>query len=291
MGPPADPFAWPEDPGPGPAPESGSGDEVMEEDSEPNVGRLEWRRFVRLAIGEYPLRNYYIARLFFPFRSQANILVTNLRVILYTASGRGILGRSRLVHELHLDRVIGVESFIGWQFNLLFLFCGSILLILGVSPYTGLIPELSRFAGPRLSLIWYLLMAFGAMFIILSFRQLFYVIVKPMAVAEDIIVQAKRGLGGFSQRAFVFVQKPGRDARALVRDLGALILDAQNGEGSPPPPPLYPGGSGPTSMPGPDIGMPPFSSDVRGGPLPATVQSAFDAFMNDSGQEPKTEGT
>ncbi len=242
---------------------------------------LEWRGFVRLAVGEVPIRNFYIARLFIPSRARLNILVTNLRVILYGAGGRGVLGRQRLVQELHLDRIIGVEGFIGWGFNLIMLGLGIVFLVVGASPYSGLAPNLSRLATPRLASLWYTLIVLGITLIVLCFRQLFYVYIKPMSVSLDISVTAKRGFGWRGGGSLVYAQKPGRDAAALVRELGAVILDAQNGEGTPEPSFLYPAGMGPNAGLGPENDTPGFDTGDRGEDLPPD----FDEFLHE--EEPE----
>jgi hypothetical protein len=192
--------------------------------------------------------------------------VTNLRVILYGVGGRGLFGRTRLVQEVHIDRIIGVESFIGWGLNFLMLFLGGVFLVGGVLPYTNLVPLLSRLATPRLTIVWYGLIFLGVALIIMCFRQLFYVIVKPMAVSLDMAVSARRGFGWKDHRSLVFGQKPGRDAAALVRDLGAVILDAQNGEGTPEPPSFT--DPGPSDGSDSDSGIPGFETGARPGGLP-----------------------
>ncbi|HEX9341077.1 MAG TPA: hypothetical protein VF992_07915 [Thermoplasmata archaeon] len=214
--------------------------DVPEDELNPASEVLDWRRFIRLAVGEYPLRNFYVARLWLPYRARANILVTNLRVLMYGVGGRGVLGRSRFVQEVHLDKVVGVESFLGWSFNLLMLGAGMVLLALGLLPYTNLIPAISHLATSRTNFLWYILILLGIMLIVLCFRHLFYVTVKTMALSSEIYVTARRGFGWSNSKSLQFGQKPGPDAHQLIRELGSVILDAQNGEATPQPALSYP---------------------------------------------------
>jgi len=214
--------------------------EIAEEEPEAAPQTLEWRQYVRLAVGEFPLRNFYVDRVWVPVRARANILVTNLRVVMYGAGGRGILGRARFVQEVHLDKVVGVESFLGWGFNLWMLGGGLLLAILGLLPFLNVSPTLSHLATPRLSYLWYGLIVAGLVLMLLCFRHLFYVVVKAMALSAEVSVTARRGFGWSNSPNLQFGQKPGPDAQMLIRELGAIILDAQNGEATPEPPLTYP---------------------------------------------------
>ncbi len=210
------------------------------EGEEEETEALEWRRYIRLAVGECPLRNFYVARLWVPIRARANILVTNLRVVLYGVGGRGVLGRSRFVQEVHLDKIVGVEGFLGWGFNLLFLVLGALLVVVGLLPFLNLSPVLSHLATPRLNYLWYGLIAIGIALILLCFRHLFYVVVKSMALSNEVSVTARRGFGWSDGPSLQFGLKPGPDVQLIIRELGAVILDAQNGESTPAPRIAYP---------------------------------------------------
>ncbi len=214
--------------------------EIVEEEEKPASQPLEWRQYIRLAVGEFPLRNFYVARLWFPVRARANILVTNLRVVMYGVGGRGILGRAHFVQSVHLDKVVGVESFLGWGFNFWMLGGGLLLMILGLLPYLNVNHTLSSLATPRLAYLWYALIGVGILLMILSFRRLFYVVVKAMALSAEVSVTARWGFGWSNYPNLQFSQRPGPDAQTLVRELGAIILDAQNGEATPEPPLTYP---------------------------------------------------
>jgi len=235
-----------------------------ESETKPADNALEWRLFVRLGIGEFPIRNFFISRLWLVPPSRANILVTNLRVILYGIGGTGIFGRHRILEEVHLDKVIGLQCFIAWGLNLWMLGGGILMLAAGLLPFLHVTPLFSILDRARFSSLLYALIILGILFILLCFRQLFYVSVKAFGgLAQELTLKAKRGFGWSAGPDFQFGMKPGPDALTLVRELGAVILDAQNGEGTPEPSFSYPVETEPTEPPRRGRGTGTFGAGLR----------------------------
>jgi hypothetical protein len=172
------------------------------------------RDFINLAKDEVVIREYHALRIIFPFKLDGNICLTNKRAILYgkTQSFMGF-GTSQVANDIHMDVIKGAEIFSESGIHFIWLVIG---IILAISGFTGGMQNTPSF------LIFLGGLALIALSILLKDKG-FYVNIKGQNLPILGIGREKYSI--FTN--FMMITQRGRDADALIRELGALILDIQ----------------------------------------------------------------
>ena len=171
------------------------------------------RDFINLAKDEVVIREYHAMRVLFPFKLDGNICLTNKRAILYgkTESFLG-LGSSQVANDLHMDIIKGSEVFAETGIHYIWLIIGIFLAITQLGSLQSTIGFLLFLAGLALIALSVLLKDKG-----------FHVYIK----GQDLpVLGIGRERYSFLTSFFLLTQR-GRDADALIRELGGLILDIQ----------------------------------------------------------------
>jgi len=172
------------------------------------------RDFINLAKDEVVIREYHALKVIFPFSLDGNICLTNKRAILYgkTQSFLGF-GTSQIANDIHLDVIKGAEIFSESGIHFVWLILGILI------AYSGLGGGLQN----TTSFLFFLVgLALIALSILLKDKG-FYVNIKGQNLP---ILGIGREKYSFFTTFFMITQR-GRDADALIRELGALILDIQ----------------------------------------------------------------
>lgn len=171
------------------------------------------RDFINLAKDEVVIREYHALRVIFPFKLDGNICLTNKRAILYgkTESFFGF-GSSELANDMHMDVIKGAEIFAESGIHFIWLIVGILI------AFSGL-PFLQRTEGFLMFVVGLALIALS----ILLKDKGFYVNIKGQNLPP-------LGIGRESYSfftSFLLITQRGRDADALIKELGAMILDIQ----------------------------------------------------------------
>ena len=188
--------------------------------------------FVNLAKDEKIIKEYEAAKMTSPYKLIVNIALTTKRVMFYGKES-GNINKNQLLDEVHINKVIGTEIFKGRRPNFIQLIIGIIISLFSI----GLLIDLSgRASSAATEASWYaasyapsmeewfiaiIVLIVGIVIIILSIKSEFHIVIK--AENTDSIVVGK-------ERSSVI--KPAEDVEALMKELGAMILDIQlHGEG------------------------------------------------------------
>lgn len=171
-----------------------------------------------LAENEKVVRQYQCTDIRHP-KAAGYLAVTNKRVIFY---GRG--SSSRVVKEVVLDSVSGIDCFYGMDIRVGRLVFGVILAILGIVLKSGIDDMFYGNRGtPAL-----LLTVIGVLLVALSLRKCFYLsIFSSKANGSPISIggQPRNVLGNGA--LYTLTSRPTQDTDRMLSELGALIQDLQ----------------------------------------------------------------
>jgi|GEM_PF-3066586 len=165
--------------------------------------------FIKLATDEILIKEYQALTILQPQKLEGNVALTNKRAIFYTHK-QG-LGESQLAMDIHLDQIRGINLLEELRIRWWIVVIGIILSLIGVTKLPG--DQFNFFLGIILIII-------GIIVIVLAFvkrNKTFLLEIK----ASDI---PPLSIG----RENTLLIRPGPDIDALIRDIGALVLEVQH---------------------------------------------------------------
>lgn len=173
---------------------------------------------IRLSDGEVIVKTYHCSHLTLQ-RCDGYLTVTNRRVIF---RGKGI--GSRIVKEISISSITGLDTFYGTNINYILLLIGLLLILAGFNSLRGI--EYNGFLGVLSTLLGF---GVGALFIKMSIKRTFKLgIYSSTAHLSPINV----GLGSLGltslMAAYTLVAAPTHQTDVMMRQLGALIMDIQS---------------------------------------------------------------
>lgn len=193
-----------------------------------------------LADGERIWRQYQVSRLGTAKQGEGNLYVTDARLVYYArAKGRGTQRPSAVVQQTKIEHITGVQAYVSHRFSLLLvvLTCFFGLTAIGLLAAKALLP----------AILFLILTAICVTVLVVegAKRGSVGVTVYSRAEGPSPINFGRYGRRGFIGTFFstlsrpfltlfgvftafdVLVGFPGRDAEAVISELGALILDLQ----------------------------------------------------------------
>lgn len=165
------------------------------------------RDFINLGRDEVIIREYNAVKILAPTKMDGNICLTNKRAILYGKTEAFLgLGTSQIASDIHMDVIKGTEIFAEAGIHFWWVLAGIIAVIFGITNLQESINLLIFLAGLA-----------AIAFAILRKEKGFKIIIKGQNIDPPLSIGRER----------YSVAQRGPDAEALIRELGAMILDIQ----------------------------------------------------------------
>jgi len=183
---------------------------------------------LKMALNEEIVKGYWCSSSSQP-PCNGYLIVTTQRVILLgVPTGSSQLFKSRIVQEVPISSVSGIDAFYGGKFVLWKALVGIIAAILGIVMIFNGFSGLSSFFG--FSWIFgIILVGIGAVILKGSYRNVFHI--KIYSPASSAPIKIGEGYGGiFGNTAlFALIAEPTSRTDAMMLELGALIRDISKG--------------------------------------------------------------
>jgi len=182
------------------------------------------QNFVGFAENERLIKEYSGFRMYSPVKAKINLSVTNKRLIVYSSvKNFFVQDQPSLFQQIAISEVRGLEILQAVRYNFLLLGVSAAVLLLGIAALVaGSLLNTLPAIGSNSSLAGILLCVFGVIGIVLFAvrpKNLFRFVIRGQAI--DLHV------GEFSN-ANPYIRS-GQDLQGLVEELGALIIQVQDG--------------------------------------------------------------
>ncbi|WP_321506818.1 hypothetical protein [uncultured Methanoregula sp.] len=182
------------------------------------------QNFVGFAQGERLIKEYFGFKMFSPVKARINLSVTSKRVVVYSSvKNFFVQDQASLFQQIAISEIRGLDIVQGTRYNFILLAGSVVALVAGIAAsLAGSLLSTLPVIGSSIQMIGILLCIIGVIGIILFAirpKKIFRFIIRGQAIDLNVgeFAQAKPVMAG------------GSDFPAMVEELGALIIQIQEG--------------------------------------------------------------